>query len=82
MVLTSTSGGPTSAAIRSTTPLDHGWVGRVAHLVPDAVGQLLERVLVAVDADDREPGVGKVLRRRAAAWIVPGRGERNIIAEP
>src|SRR6266487_1409254 len=44
----------------------HGRIGRVAHLVPDAVGQLLQPFLVAIDADHREPGRGQLLHGRAA----------------
>jgi hypothetical protein len=79
MVFTSTSGGPTSAAIRWTTARAAAVV-RVGRLAPDAARQLLQRLLAAVDPDRWEPG-GRQLLRCHTAELTPSAGhDRRMVA--
>jgi hypothetical protein len=79
MVFTSTSGGPTSAAIRSMT-LRVDRVDRVGHFAPDAVRQLLQPILAPVGPDYGEPGGGQFLRRRAAELTARADHDRYTLA--
>jgi hypothetical protein len=48
--------------------------------LPDAVGQFLQRRLVAVDANHREPGGGQLLRRRPAPLAARADHDRHPLA--
>jgi hypothetical protein len=80
MVFTSTSGGPTSAAIRSTTlRAAAGSVGSaVSRRMPS--GSSFSPLLAPVGPDHGEPGGGQFLRRRAAELSARADHDRYTLA--